>query len=74
MSKNVFISGSINISKLPRSAIAKLDSIIEKGFSVLVGDAKGVDLQVQKYLLKKKYNKVKLMLPAIINRICTPSM
>ncbi|MDR1026850.1 MAG: hypothetical protein LBL46_00325 [Rickettsiales bacterium] len=58
MSKNVFISGSISIGKLPKNAIAKLDSIIEKQISVLVGDAKGVDLQVQKYLLKRSYNNV----------------
>jgi ribosomal protein S13 len=55
---NVFISGSINISKLPNSAIKKIENIISKNFTVLVGDAKGVDLQVQKYLSMKKYNNV----------------
>lgn len=55
---NVFISGSINISKLPDSAIKKIDNIICKDFTVLVGDAKGVDMQVQKYLLKKRYDNV----------------
>jgi hypothetical protein len=54
----VFISGSISIDKLPLSAIEKLDSIVQKNFCVLIGDAKGVDLQVQKYLCKKKYNNV----------------
>jgi hypothetical protein len=55
---NVFISGSISISKLPGSAVKKIDAIIMKDFTILVGDAKGVDLQVQKYLFKKKYNNV----------------
>jgi hypothetical protein len=55
---NVFISGSIRIGKLPISAIEKIDNIIRKDFTVLVGDAKGVDLQVQKYLQEKKYNNV----------------
>jgi hypothetical protein len=55
---NVFISGSISISKLPGSAIKKIDNIISMNFTVLIGDAKGVDLQVQKYLSGKRYNNV----------------
>jgi hypothetical protein len=55
---NVFISGSIQINKLPSLAIKKIDSIICKNFTVLIGDAKGVDLQVQTYLFKKNYNNV----------------
>jgi hypothetical protein len=54
----VFISGSISISELPNSAIRKIDNIIEKNFTIVIGDAKGIDLQVQKYLLKKKYSNV----------------
>jgi hypothetical protein len=54
----VFISGSISISNLPSSAIRKIDNIIDKNFTIVIGDAKGIDLQVQKYLLKKKYNNV----------------
>lgn len=56
--KSVFISGSISISKLPREAIAKLDNIIKKDINVLVGDAKGIDLQVQKYFQKENYPNV----------------
>ncbi len=55
---NIFISGSISISHLSQSAIQKIDSIIDKNFTILIGDAKGIDLHVQKYLLKKKYNNV----------------
>lgn len=54
----VFISGSISIKKLPKYAIDKIESIINKEFFVLVGDAKGVDLSVQKYLHKKGYKNV----------------
>jgi len=53
-----FISGSIGISQLPKAAVAKIDSIIEKNYTVLIGDAKGVDLQTQKYLLKKNYHNI----------------
>jgi hypothetical protein len=55
---NVFVSGSISISKLPISAIKKIDNIINRNFTVLIGDAKGIDLQVQKYLFKKMYDNV----------------
>ena len=55
---NIFISGSISIGKLPSPAVKKIDSIISKNFTILIGDAKGVDLQVQKYLFSKNYNNV----------------
>jgi hypothetical protein len=55
---NVFISGSMSISKLPEEATVKLDNIIEKEINVLIGDANGVDLQVQKYLQEKNYSNV----------------
>ena len=56
----IFISGSIAINKLPASVIKKIDSIISKHFMILIGDAKGIDLTVQKYLLKKKYENVEV--------------
>jgi hypothetical protein len=55
---NVFVSGSISIKRLPFGACQKLDSIIEKQMTVLVGDASGIDSQVQKYLAQKNYNNV----------------
>jgi hypothetical protein len=58
MNKNIFISGSISINKLPIQAIIKLDNIIDEGMKVLIGDANGVDLQVQKYLQEKNYSNV----------------
>ena len=54
----IFISGSISIGRLPKAAVEKIDSIIEKNYTVLVGDAKGVDLHTQKYLLMKNYHHV----------------
>ena len=55
---NVFISGSRSINKLPDSAIKRIDSIIDRNCTILTGDARGVDAQVQKYLSKKKYDNV----------------
>jgi hypothetical protein len=55
---NIFISGSRSINKLPDSTIEKIDSIINRNCTILTGDTKGVDAQVQKYLSKKKYDNV----------------
>lgn len=54
MSK-VFIGGSRSITKLSASVVARIDRIIENNFQVLVGDASGVDLCVQKYLAERSY-------------------
>jgi len=55
---NVFISGSIKIQKLPLAAIQKIESIILKGYTILIGDAYGADYLVQKYLFDNKYYNV----------------
>jgi hypothetical protein len=54
----VFISGSISIKQLPKYAIEKIENVIEKGYFILVGDAKGTDSLVQKYLNQKDYKNV----------------
>ena len=55
---NVFISGSIGINRLPKSATDKIDNIINQKMTVCIGDAKGADLLVQKYLFEKQYENV----------------
>lgn len=54
----VFVSGSISIKILPQIAVEKLDSIIAHNFTVLVGDANGVDKLIQEYLKQKSYQNV----------------
>lgn len=54
----IFLSGSISIKKIPVKAIEKIDSIIKHNYTILIGDAKGVDLNIQKYLQKKSYQNV----------------
>ncbi|MGH9387438.1 MAG: hypothetical protein ACRD2N_24500 [Vicinamibacterales bacterium] len=46
----VFVAGSRQISRLPAEVRARLDTVIEKGFQILVGDANGADKAVQRYL------------------------
>jgi hypothetical protein len=51
----VFIGGSQSITKLPASVAARIDKIVEEDFTILIGDASGVDACVQKYLAEKAY-------------------
>ena len=51
----VFVGGSQSITKLPAAVAARIDNIIDSDFTVLVGDAIGVDACVQKYLAEKAY-------------------
>ena len=51
----VFVAGSRQISRLPAEVRARLDTMIEKGFHILVGDANGADKAVQRYFADKAY-------------------
>jgi hypothetical protein len=51
----VFVAGSRQISRLPAEVKARLDTMIEKGFQILVGDANGADKAVQRYFADKSY-------------------
>lgn len=57
MSK-VFVGGSRRISRLNEQVRRRLDRIIEKNLTVLVGDANGADKAVQKYLAERNYENV----------------
>jgi len=46
----VFIAGSRRLSRLNRAVKRRIDNIIQRGFTVMVGDANGVDKAVQRYL------------------------
>lgn len=56
--KKVFISGSIAIKVLPGCVLQSLDKMIQNSLEVLVGDASGIDEQIQKYFAKHKYQNV----------------
>jgi|688.fasta_scaffold381117_2 hypothetical protein len=55
---NIFIGGSRKIARLTQPVQQRLDNIINNNFIVLVGDASGVDLQIQKYLFAQNYTNV----------------
>ena len=54
----VFIAGSRRLSKLSEDVTHRIDNIVKKGLTVIIGDAKGVDKTVQTYLNAKQYSKV----------------
>jgi len=51
----VFIAGSRQITRLPAEVKARIDTMIDKVFEILVGDANGADKAVQSYLAEKAY-------------------
>ena len=55
---SVFIAGSRRISRLPPEVRSRIDTMIDKGFQILVGDANGADKAVQRYLAAKGYPNV----------------
>jgi len=54
----VFIGGSRRISRLNSGLVERIDNIVQKGFTILVGDANGADKSVQMVLAEKRYGKV----------------
>jgi hypothetical protein len=68
----LFVSGSSKTQskdseyyrrKLPREVRKELKGAMKSGSTILVGDAPGVDRQVQDYLHKKKYRNVEVYSP-----------
>src|SRR6266403_1390790 len=51
----VFVAGSRALSRLNAQVKERLDNILRKGFTVLVGDANGADKAVQRYLTERRY-------------------
>jgi len=54
----VFIGGSISIKSLDDNIIARLNGIINKNLTILIGDAYGADKEVQQYFASHKYKAV----------------
>jgi len=51
--RNVLIADSRRISRLNAAVKLRLDTMIEKGFAILVGDANGADKAVPRYLAER---------------------
>jgi adenine-specific DNA-methyltransferase len=55
---NVFIGGSRAVSKLNAVIRARIDDLIARECTILIGDANGADKAVQQYLDKRQYSQV----------------
>ena len=58
--KKIFISGSMRIKNINKLVVGRIENIVRGKFTILVGDANGVDASVQQILSNKKYKKVKV--------------
>ncbi len=56
----VFIGGSRRVGRLDQQVKARLNSIVERQFLVLVGDANGADKAVQRHLRDRGYRNVEV--------------
>lgn len=56
----IFIAGPIAIKTLKPQVIEQLKAIMDKKFSIIMGDANGVDKLFQNYLNSNKYQDVKI--------------
>lgn len=54
----VFIAGSRALSRLNVDVKRRIDKMIEKNFTILIGDANGADKAVQRYLAEKHFRNV----------------
>jgi len=51
----VFIGGSRAVSKLNAAIRGRIDDLIKRGCTILIGDANGADKAVQQYLADRHY-------------------
>lgn len=56
----IFIGGARDIRVLPEKVKVKLNSIHDKNYSIVIGDANGVDKIVQEYFYNCRYDKIKI--------------
>ena len=54
----MFIGGSRRLSRTNTNVKAKLEALIQKEYTILIGDANGADKSVQQYLLDRHYGNV----------------
>jgi len=57
-SKKVFIGGSRSLSRLSKQIKQRLDNMIERRLTIVVGDANGVDKAVQRHLANRSYGNI----------------
>jgi hypothetical protein len=62
--KKVFLSGSRRLIRLPSEVCHRLDEMIRRELTILVGDANGADKAVQTYFAQQQYANVRVFCTA----------
>lgn len=57
---NVFIAGPRAVSSLNKHVKERLNNLVNNNFEILVGDANGIDKQIQSFFNSVNYNAVKV--------------
>lgn len=58
--KKIFVSGSMRIKNINAFVIDRIENIIREKFTIIVGDADGVDFSIQQILANKSYKDVQI--------------
>ncbi len=56
--RKIFVSGSMEKKELHEKVVVALDKIMSNNDQIIIGDARGIDQKIQKYLAKRNYNNV----------------
>lgn len=56
----IFIAGPRALKSLNKAVKERLTNILDNNFTILVGDANGIDRQIQQFCFDNKYNSVKI--------------
>ena len=64
----IFISGSLSIRQLPACILKRLDVIIDKALPIVIGDARGADAAVQRFLADRGVRHVTVFCGGIVPR------
>ena len=58
--RKIFISGSISSKEIPQEVIKSVDDSRKRNYTILIGDAKGIDKNIQDMLKADNYKNVEV--------------
>ena len=58
--RKIFISGSISSKEIPKDIIKSVDDCRKKNYTILIGDAPGIDKNIQDMLKADNYKNVEV--------------
>lgn len=58
--RKIFISGSISSKEIPKDVIKSVDDCRKRNYTILIGDAPGIDKNIQDMLKADNYKNVEV--------------